>query len=99
MTPPKWEYNDVCFFHKNGISDTHVSRYPADTKLAVPEGSEEAYRTSRFSKSDIGWNTAEGWGTAFQTVSGGIYERFGVYTTDDITLLHDLTKKGSSDNC
>lgn len=95
QTPPEWEYNDVFFIHS--INDNTPHQFPEDTRLAVPEGTVEAYRKSKFSDEKRGWKTAEGWGTAFQVIENGIHERFGVYNLFDLNLLNDLINKGSDE--
>lgn len=88
VTPPTWEYNDVFHFHPGGISGSIVYQFPDDVRLCVPVGSVEAYRTSTFSDASLRWTTAEGWGTAFKNIDGGIQENFRVYDIED---FEDLT--------
>lgn len=85
----------MLFIHS--ISDNTQYHFPTDTRLAVPDGTVEAYRKSKFSDEKNGWKTAEGWGTAFQVIENGIYERFGVYNNVDFKFLSDLVKSGSDE--
>ena len=88
--PPVWEYNDVCFFHKGGISDTQVQQFPEDVSLFVPLGADEAYRQAKFNKPQIGWNTLEGWGTAFATIQGSAMDGYRIYSQEDLYELHKI---------
>ena len=86
-TPPTWEYNDVFLFHQGGISDTQVQHFDRKVTLYVTYGSEEAYQTAKYSDSKLGWNTPEGWGTAFTEIKGSSMKGFRLYTPVDLYLL------------
>lgn len=92
-TPPQWEYNDVFFFHKKGIGDDGTYQFAKATRLMVHEDCVEDYRKSAFADASLGWTKAEGWGTTFQTIDGGVYERFRIYDAEDIDLLRELTEE------
>ena len=66
-TPPTWEYNDVFYFHADGIGTTETPIY--NIQLFVPDAAKAAYSSSTFSNPSLGWNTPEGWAN-FITVSG-----------------------------
>ena len=89
-TPPQWENNDVFFFHEKGNNGTY--QFAKETRLMVHEDCVESYRKSAFTDASLGWTKAEGWGTTFQTIDGGIYERFRLFDPEDFDLLRELTE-------
>lgn len=86
-TPPVWEYNDVCFLHEGGISDSKIQQFPDNVSLLVPTGREAAYRQARYTNASFGWTTPEGWGTAFQSIKEGASDKFRIYDPEDLYEL------------
>ena len=60
-TPPVWEYNDVFYFHQNGIGDNTIFSI-GNITLYVPENNISDYRNALYSNADLGWTTPDGWG-------------------------------------
>ena len=90
-TPPVWEYNDVFKFHSEGIGSTKVEKYTPD--LHVPDAAIEAYKNSQFTKPEIGWTTAEGWGNfAYITDSHGATLR--ITNVAEMNGFRDAVNKG-----
>ena len=102
LIPPKWEYNDVFFFHEKGISDTQVHTFRQGVFLHVPAESAEAYKTSVFSDPSLGWITPEGWGTVFSNINGSALENFHVCDKRDLEdvrrISNDVKKFGNIKN-
>ena len=86
-TPPQWEYNDVFLYHKGGISDPQAQHYQRKVVLYVPYGSESIYQKTKYSNSDLGWNTPEGWADTFTEIKGSSMKGFRLYTPTDLYLL------------
>lgn len=92
VTPPVWEYNDVFFRHHVGgiFSIEPPKQYRAGVALNVPAESAEAYREAIYSDPDIGWQTPEGWGTAFSNINGSGLENFRLYEPIDVYDLQRI---------
>lgn len=67
-TPPTWEYNDVFYFHKDGIGSTESPQY--QVTLVVPTDAISAYQNHKVKDESKGWITAEGWGN-FNAITDG----------------------------
>ena len=93
VTPPTWEYNDVCFVHKKGIGDDQLQHYRQGVLLNVPTESGTAYAAAKYSNSSIGWTTAEGWGTAFVNINRNALENFRLY---DLADFYDVRRIASN---
>ena len=76
VTPPAWEYKDVCTGSENA-------------SLFVPVGADTAYKNAKYTKPELGWTKPEGWGTAFQNIRGSAMEGYRIYSQDD---LYELRK-------
>ena len=95
-TPAQWEYNDVFRFHAGGIGDTKPELITAGVGLYVPEGADEAYRQANYTNPNLGWNTADGWGS-FNTLNLG-QAVFHIYTPADLEILRDIVNYGNKFN-
>ena len=86
-TPPVWEYNDVFFFHQNGISDNTIFSI-GNITLYVPEKYISDYRNAFYSNSDLGWTTPDGWGgfTTIKAIEDYEKEPYAVYDPANRTL-------------
>ena len=76
VTPPTWEYKDVCTGSENA-------------SLFVPLGADAAYKNAKYTKPELGWTKPEGWGTAFQNIKGSAMEGYRIYSQED---LYELRK-------
>ena len=95
VVPPVWEYNDVFFRHHLGgiFCLEPPQQFRQGVALNVPAESAEAYREAIYSNPDIGWQTAEGWGTAFSNINGSGLENFRLYEPIDIYDLRRITNE------
>ena len=85
-TPPRWEYNDVFVFHENGIGDTQPKIISPNIKLFVPN--DDVYKVANYTNPDIGWTTADGWGS-FAYVQAG-QNNFHISTPNDLETLRSI---------
>lgn len=90
-TPPMWDYNDVFYFHSDGISTTESVQY--EKQLFVPTAAIETYRNKTYSKPGIGWVTAEGWAN-FATISDSQGATFRIKDADDLRTFRNRTNEG-----
>lgn len=89
-TPPRWEYNDVFVFHAKGIGDNAAGVIPAATRLYVPD--EDTYREANYTNPEIGWTTADGWGS-FSYVHIG-QASFHIDTPAKLQVLREIVNVG-----
>ena len=86
-TPPRWEYNDVFLFHKDGIGSMPMV-ISSGIELYVPDTAKDTYLNEAYSDTSIGWNHAEGWNMFASQREGQAY--YYVYTPEDLNLLRDI---------
>lgn len=88
VEPPVWEYNDVFYFHEEGIGDSNP-RHIGSIRLTVPEESVAKYMASQFSNAELGWTTPEGWGN-YTGYNDEFYKTYHVYTPEDLNALQQF---------
>lgn len=92
-TPPKWEYNDVFFFHEGGIGGEAKSI--GNIILYVPDDNFEDYRNALYSDDDfevkIGWVIPDGWGSFTELRSADEFDAapYAVYNYGTLTFYCD----------
>ena len=89
--PPKWDYNDVFYFHSDGISTTESVKY--EKQLFVPTDAITTYQNSKFTKEALGWKTAEGWAN-FMTISDSQGATFRIKDAEDLRAFRNRTNEG-----
>lgn len=89
-TPPTWEYNDVFYFHKDGIGSTESVTYEPTKALYVPTGAKSAYASHKQTDDSKGWVTAEGWSN-FAAVVDGTETTFHIHNYEDLKTFRNNT--------
>jgi len=94
-TPPRWEYNDVFRFHKDGIGDTQTYTLE-NVAFWVADGCDDSYKQSFFSDASleepVGWVTPEGWGTFsdnIREIRDFNSEPYAAYADSTLTFYYD----------
>lgn len=90
-TPPTWEYNDVFKFHSDGIGSTKSEKY--NVTLHVPDAAINTYKESKFTKTEIGWNTAEGWAN-FSAIGNSQGATLRITNAKELVAFRDATNNG-----
>lgn len=91
-TPPTWEYNDVFYFHADGISATETPIY--NIQLFVPDEAIAAYSSSKFSNPSLGWNTPEGWANFITTGSHDAKATLRIQNAKELIAFRDAINSG-----
>ena len=94
--PATWEYNDVFKFHAAGIGDNKPELITAEVGLFVPENTSEVYKQANYTNPDLGWTTADGWGS-FNNLNLG-QAVFRIYRAFDLESLRDIVNYGNKYN-
>ena len=90
-TPPTWEYNDVFKFHSDGIGTTKSEKYAI--ALHVPDAAINTYKESKFTKTEIGWNTAEGWAN-FSAIEDSRGATLRITNAKELVAFRDASNNG-----
>lgn len=90
-TPPTWEYNDVFKFHSDGIGTTKSEKY--NVTLHVPDAAINTYKESKFTKTEIGWNTAEGWAN-FSAIEDSRGATLRITNAKELVAFRDASNNG-----
>ena len=90
-TPPTWEYNDVFKFHSDGIGTTKSEKY--NVTLHVPDAAINTYKESKFTKTEIGWNTAEGWAN-FSAIEDSRGATLRITNAKELIAFRDASNNG-----
>jgi len=93
LTPPHWDYYDVCFNQKSG--NGQVQQFDESVGLYVPIGTDEAYQQAKYTNPSLGWTTPEGWGTAFAKIHPNAMEGFRIYSQEDLDELNYVVNSSS----
>lgn len=93
LTPPQWDYYDVCFNQKSG--NGQVQQFDESVGLYVPIGTDEAYQQAKYTNPSLGWTTPEGWGTAFAKIHPNAMEGFRIYSQEDLDELNYVVNSSS----
>lgn len=88
-TPPTWDYNDVFYFHKDGIATTESVKYE-NKRLYVPTAAVSAYENHKQSDPTKGWITAEGWSN-FLAIADETKTTFHIRSVADFEKFRDHT--------
>ena len=95
-TPPRWEYNDVFFFHEGGIGDTQIKSI-GDIHLYVPLDHLSDYESALYTNAEIGWTTPDGWGNfaSIMAIEGYQKEAYAAFdaVTGTLTFYYDDQKE------
>ncbi|MBP3286718.1 MAG: leucine-rich repeat protein [Prevotella sp.] len=87
--PPTWEYNDVFYFHKDGIGTTESVKYELKA-LYVPTEAITTYQSHQQTDASKGWDTAEGWSN-FAVILDGKETTFHIRSVEDFEKFRDHT--------
>ena len=90
-TPPTWEYNDVFKYHSDGIGTTKSEKY--NVTLHVPDAAINTYKESKFTKTEIGWNTAEGWAN-FSAIEDSRGATLRITNAKELVAFRDASNNG-----
>lgn len=88
-TPPTWDYNDVFYFHKDGIATTESVKYE-NKRLYVPAAAISAYENHKQSDPTKGWSTPEGWSN-FPAIADETKTTFHIRSIEDFEKFRDHT--------
>lgn len=88
-TPPTWDYNDVFYFHKDGIGTSEAVTY-TNKRLYVPTAAISDYESHKQTNTDKGWVTAEGWAN-FAAIADGEKTTFHIRNYEDLKTFRNHT--------
>ena len=89
IDPPDWDYNDVFYFHKDGIGTTESVKYELKA-LYVPAEVITIYQDHKQTDANKGWVTAEGWSN-FAAIADETKTTFHIRSVADFEKFRDHT--------
>lgn len=87
--PPSWDYNDVFYFHKDGIGSTESVKYE-NKRLYVPKEVITVYENHKQTNPTIGWVQEEGWSN-FAAIADEKETTFHIRSIEDFEKFRDHT--------
>lgn len=87
--PPSWDYNDVFYFHKDGIGSIESVKYE-NKRLYVPKEVITVYENHKQHNPSIGWVQEEGWSN-FAAIADEKETTFHIRSIEDFEKFRDHT--------
>jgi len=89
-TPPTWEYNDVFYFHSDGISTTESVKYKGKA-LYVPKEAISTYENHKMTDTSKEWVTPEGWSNFSVIIDAQESTTLHIHNVEDFRNFRDNT--------
>ena len=78
-------------YHSDGIGTTKSEKY--NVTLHVPDAAINTYKESKFTKTEIGWNTAEGWAN-FSAIEDSRGATLRITNAKELVAFRDASNNG-----